>query len=865
MTDIRGRYQAPVAPPPALSPRPSTLGEVWDASRTLQATDNSDIADRRLETAWAPTIEAINDVRRREGQALLINPVHGIRTIDPRTIDPNTASAYGLASDANVGQGAVIADALAEIARIKKRYPGALKDVPDTADKILAPVLEREQAARAEARTVIDNSNGFAAGAVNFAGGVSKTLEDPAVIAQSLVGGGEGTLARIAAREFIVNFLGTAVMQPQVARNRAAIGEDLTLGEGAMNSLEAGVGGAVIGGGLHLASPIFGKAGAIAGRGYDGVMAQVYDALPDAMRKRWSNASDIPESALPEIAEALVGKDKFTPDMQAAINVVRRGAEVTETSPFTPGWRGNETHENKLARAMAAILTDTPVDPRAGTALATGVVPAPVGSVSRDVSRGTPEPNLSADRIIGFVQNDLEGGAKVVHFSEADGGTTKFGIAQKYNPGVDVANLTAAEASAIARRKYWLPEFDHVDPRTAAIAFDAEFIGGHGRQILRDSGGDPARALELYRAHLNHIADTVPGKEKFRRGWNNRVDRLSKLVGGDDRIVLRQDIGGEPDALELAQRDLDHAHMESELAAHEAALATERDLIGARRDAAPGADGGAALEGSARSDASPVSADVPRETLSDVPRPEQNAGDAAGDATLEGLPHLGHAEQMAVDAEERQAILIFDGAEAAGKKYPNDPVAQRDFMRGFKAHAGDEVAAKSLVGSEHEKAGEKAARRMARKYDATTIATAPAAGDLQPAALAPEGDMATRPSPDAGGTEALLPDPYTARLAAAERSLAERGISLPTREAVRGAGDGAPVAAELADKAFSDPTGPEAQAQAESLYHDMKVLAETDPAATFRVSDDGEERTLLDILAELDEDKAALAAVRGCL
>jgi hypothetical protein len=38
-----------------------------------------------------------------------------------------------------------------------------------------------------------------------------------------------------------------------------------------------------------------------------------------------------------------------------------------------------------------------------------------------------------------------------------EGGNTKFGIAQRYNPEVDVKNLTLEQAKDIYYKKYWLP------------------------------------------------------------------------------------------------------------------------------------------------------------------------------------------------------------------------------------------------------------------------------------------------------------------------------------------------------------------------------------------------------------------------
>ncbi len=50
---------------------------------------------------------------------------------------------------------------------------------------------------------------------------------------------------------------------------------------------------------------------------------------------------------------------------------------------------------------------------------------------------------------------DLEGLDKVTRDPDDPGGTTKFGIAQKFHPDVDVENLTRDQAVAIYRKEYW--------------------------------------------------------------------------------------------------------------------------------------------------------------------------------------------------------------------------------------------------------------------------------------------------------------------------------------------------------------------------------------------------------------------------
>lgn len=75
---------------------------------------------------------------------------------------------------------------------------------------------------------------------------------------------------------------------------------------------------------------------------------------------------------------------------------------------------------------------------------------------------------------------DPEGG---LHTDPHDpGGTTRWGIAQRYHPEVDVANLTRDGATALYYVKYWLAgRCDALPPPVAVAHFDACVLPGPGR------------------------------------------------------------------------------------------------------------------------------------------------------------------------------------------------------------------------------------------------------------------------------------------------------------------------------------------------------------------------------------------------
>jgi len=198
-------------------------------------------------------------------------------------------------------------------------------------------------------------------------------------------------------------------------------------------------------------------------------------------------------------------------------------------------------------RILGQLLGDTtPVD-------------APVGMVGDETMPSVSQPTVSRrrsrDDVIGFVLNQLEGGPVVVN-NDDGGGTTKFGITQHHNPGVDVESLTFAQASDIARDRYWQPAYDDAHPATAAIAFDAGFINSKtfGRELATKFRNDPAGALGAYRERLREIAKK-PDKSRFLRGWMNRVDRLGTYLAVGS--VEAADMGGGDPAFASASDPLD--------------------------------------------------------------------------------------------------------------------------------------------------------------------------------------------------------------------------------------------------------------------------------------------------------------------
>lgn len=64
---------------------------------------------------------------------------------------------------------------------------------------------------------------------------------------------------------------------------------------------------------------------------------------------------------------------------------------------------------------------------------------------------------------------------------------------------------------------------------------------------------------------------------------------------------------------------------------------------------------------------------------------------------------------------------------------------------------------------------------------------------------------------------------------------------------------------------FGDPLGAAARLQVDSLLKDLRRHATEHPEMKYRLTVDGPEQTIAEILADLDEDDAAIVALKAAL
>ena len=123
----------------------------------------------------------------------------------------------------------------------------------------------------------------------------------------------------------------------------------------------------------------------------------------------------------------------------------------------------------------------------------------------------------------GFVAND------------AGAGPTNFGINSRANPDVDVRSLTPDAAQQIYKQRYWdAIGGDQLPPYLQAGAFDAAVNMGPAKaqELLRASGGDPAKFDQLRMQHYEGLARSNPQKyAQYLPSWRKRVQETSAMGG----------------------------------------------------------------------------------------------------------------------------------------------------------------------------------------------------------------------------------------------------------------------------------------------------------------------------------------------
>ena len=120
------------------------------------------------------------------------------------------------------------------------------------------------------------------------------------------------------------------------------------------------------------------------------------------------------------------------------------------------------------------------------------------------------------------------------------GGTTKFGIAQKYNKGIRVEDVTYSQARDAGYNNFWAGKLPGktaaAGKKKSSIAmFNIGFLCGNGglNSIVRaaniDSLSDEAAVDAICNSMKKYLLDKIaesPKKANFKNGWMARVETV---------------------------------------------------------------------------------------------------------------------------------------------------------------------------------------------------------------------------------------------------------------------------------------------------------------------------------------------------
>ena len=362
-----GDERLPEYRPPRITMTPPVAPQSWGewategfdfdtfrAGRQMMRTDRTDFEELMLRDGYAPIVNALELDLGQNPSLFSDTLVRGEPILRQSNLLPRRGPLSQMANRST--QERLIAEA---IRNRRLKDPKFLPGVPDTVAGLRAWFLDAEKKKRSAARGTLEAApSGLGTILSEFGGGVVEAFHDPLNIVSLPIGGGGKTFVQVAARETLINGALELVQQPTVARNREIIGEELTLGEAAANVGIAGIGGGTLETGLYgVGKAVKPLAGAALERVREAAARLELRGmkLPPVTDQDFFEALD--NRQLTAMHRELAG-DSLTPDEQAAIDVLERGADVADTSPYEPGAAGSAAHESNLAEAIEALARE---------------------------------------------------------------------------------------------------------------------------------------------------------------------------------------------------------------------------------------------------------------------------------------------------------------------------------------------------------------------------------------------------------------------------------------------------------------------------------------------------------------------------
>jgi hypothetical protein len=332
--------------PDATPPAPGWFEGAAATARTRED-ERLETQQSRLREAYVPIVDALRE--------------RGVR----RKLFDFGAYDAGGGTAGSFGQTVIHASAVwEEVARARERDPKAFADLPKTQAEFEQNLLTR----KGDRYRDLDTASRSHITA-QFAGGIANDLADPKQAPFFLVGGFGGTTVRRLASATVMNMGLAAAILPELAGTRKQMNETLTAEEGGFIVLTAGLavpalhgGVKLIGGGARLG------ARAIPAPVREAALARIYPLLP----KGWQPGMEIPDAALADVAEAAVGRESMTVTERDAVTVTRRETAIDATNPYIADGAGAKAHRDQLGAAMRRIYGELPEPPAQAAALPSG-------------------------------------------------------------------------------------------------------------------------------------------------------------------------------------------------------------------------------------------------------------------------------------------------------------------------------------------------------------------------------------------------------------------------------------------------------------------------------------------------------------
>lgn len=297
----------------------------------------------------------------------------------------------------------------AEVLRQRERDPKKFTQLPKTRAEYDQWVARRKGARDVDLRTA---ERGGLTG--NLVGGGASAMTEPYNIVTLAVGAGQASVVRTMVIEGLIGMGVEPLNFSSTESARARMGEDYTAAQKAQDVVVSGLASGALGGlvrGVELSAP---KVGLAARESVDAVqtrmeqmIAEHWDKLPEAVRTRWQKGATILDADLPDLAEAIVGRGNMSVDERAAIDALRRDADIDAQSPFKPNMAGAAAHRHKLDDALNALLQPVTRQPRS---FALPANPASDAPLSAGTSLSTPSGGTARSALKGKIRRAESGG-----------------------------------------------------------------------------------------------------------------------------------------------------------------------------------------------------------------------------------------------------------------------------------------------------------------------------------------------------------------------------------------------------------------------------------------------------------------------